>query len=130
MAEGTRANTRPGSLRRLLMLAFAVAVLWFGGGALVEQWTAVREVRAAHPTRWGEVLAASLLTLLSYAVLIETWRRTVRSWGESIGYPTAARIWLVSNLGRYVPGSIWPIGALSVLAERAGVSAAAAGGSA
>ncbi|MBM3885988.1 MAG: flippase-like domain-containing protein [Gemmatimonadetes bacterium] len=130
MAEGTRANTPAGGMRRLLMLAFAVAVVWFGGGALVEQWTAVREVRAAHPTRWGRVLAASLLTLLSYAVLIETWRRTVRSWGESIGYPTAARIWLVSNLGRYVPGKIWQIGAMSVLAERAGVSAAAAVGSA
>jgi uncharacterized membrane protein YbhN (UPF0104 family) len=122
--------TARGGLRHLLAIGFGVTVLWFGGRAIVEQWAAVREVRAAHPTRWGGVLLASLLTLGSYAVLIETWRRTVRAWGEALAYPTAARIWLVSNLGRYVPGKIWQIGAMSVLAERAGVSAAAAVGSA
>ena len=123
-------GTREGGLRRVLTIAFGIAVVWFGGKALVAQWAAVRDVRALHPTRWTGVLLASLLTLGSYAVLIETWRRTVRSWGESIAYPTAARIWLVSNLGRYVPGKIWQIGAMSVLAERVGVSAAAAVGSA
>ncbi len=117
-------------LRRALAIAFAAAVLWFGGRTLLAQWEAVRGVRAAHPVQWGGVLFASVLTLGSYAVLIETWRRTVAAWGGAIGYAAAARIWLVSNLGRYVPGKIWQIGAMSVLAERAGVSGAAAVGSA
>ena len=107
-------------LRRALAIAFAAAVLWFGGRTLLAQWEAVRGVRAAHPVQWGGVLFASVLTLGSYAVLIETWRRTVAAWGGAIGYAAAARIWLVSNLGRYVPGKIWQIGAMSVLAERAG----------
>ena len=121
---------RERGLRRALMIVFGVVVVWFGGEALVAQWAAVRDVRAVHPTRWSGVLIASLLTFGSYAVLIETWRRTVRSWGEALEYRSAARIWLVSNLGRYVPGKIWQIGAMSVLAERAGVSPAAAVGSA
>ena len=118
------------SLRRALALAFAAAVIWFGGRTLIAQWDAVQGVRAAHPVRWGGVLLASCLTLGSYVVLIETWRRTVLAWGGAIGYAEAARIWLVSNLGRYIPGKLWQIGAMSVLAERAGVSGTAAVGSA
>ena len=118
------------ALRRALGIAFAVGAIWFGGRTLIGQWEAVQGVRAAHPVRWGGVLLASLLTLGSYAVLIETWRRTMSAWGGVIGYGAAARIWLVSNLGRYVPGKIWQIGAMSVLAERAGVSGATAVGSA
>ena len=64
--------TREDGLRRGLTIVFGIAVLWFGGNALVAQWAAVRDVRAVHPTRWTGVLVASLLTLGSYAVLIET----------------------------------------------------------
>jgi hypothetical protein len=45
-------------------------------------------------------------------------------------YADAARIWFVSNLGRYVPGKVWQITAMAVLAERAGVSRYTAAGSA
>src|SRR5262249_9965527 len=43
---------------------------------------------------------------------------------------TAARIWFISNLGRYIPGKVWQIGAMGVLAQEAGVSSMAAVGSA
>src|SRR5690606_3072472 len=65
-----------------------------------------------------------------YAVLIEAWRRMVGGWGAPLGYRHAARIWFVSNLGRYVPGKVWQITAMAVMAERAGVSRYAAAGSA
>ena len=35
----------------------------------------------------------------------------------------------MSNLGRYVPGKVWQIGAMGVMAERSGVSPVAAVGS-
>ena len=41
-----------------------------------------------------------------------------------------ARIWFISNLGRYVPGKVWQIGAMGALAQEAGVSSVAAVGSA
>src|SRR5207245_8264604 len=39
-------------------------------------------------------------------------------------------IWLVVNLGRYVPGKVWSVAGLIVLAQRAGVESWAAGASA
>jgi glycosyltransferase 2 family protein len=67
---------------------------------------------------------------VSYAVLIATWRAMVGAWGARIGAADAARIWFVSNLGRYVPGKVWQIGAMGVMAQDAGVPATAAVGSA
>jgi uncharacterized membrane protein YbhN (UPF0104 family) len=69
------------------------------------------------------------VVLASYAALIETWRRTVVAWGERLAWGDAARIWFISNLGRYVPGKVWQIGAMGVLAQDAGVSGVAAVGS-
>jgi len=81
------------------------------------------------------VLAASVVVvLLTYALLIETWRRIVVHWDSTnapmhFGFWTAARIWSISNLGRYVPGKVWQIGAMTTLAKQAGVSPLAAAGS-
>jgi uncharacterized membrane protein YbhN (UPF0104 family) len=72
---------------------------------------------------------SALVVLATYALLIEAWRLVVRAWGGHLGFGTAARIWSVSNLGRYLPGKVWSIAAMGLLARRAGVSAVAATGS-
>lgn len=118
------------ALRVGAQLLFAAAVLWFGGRALLGQWSDVRALRATLVTDWSEVATASLLVLASYAVLIATWRATVQAWGERIAVGPAARIWFVSNLGRYLPGKVWQIGAMGVMAQQAGVAPEAAVGSA
>ena len=115
---------------RLLQGAFVVAVLWYGAQLLSGQWGEVRALRASVGTDWRGVTTASLIVLVSYAVLIATWRATVQAWGERISIGDAARIWFISNLGRYVPGKVWQIGAMGVMAQRVGVSPVAAVGSA
>jgi glycosyltransferase 2 family protein len=110
------------------MLA-AVAVL-LAGQAIVAQWNAFRASGAHLEPRWALVGASSLLVLLTYALLIETWRRTVRAWDSELSFTRAARIWCISNLGRYLPGKVWQIGAMGVMAQAEGVSPVAATGSA
>jgi uncharacterized membrane protein YbhN (UPF0104 family) len=125
----TERTTGP-STRTLLTALFTLAVLWFGGRSLVGQWDAVQSLRAGLSTQWSLVLLASAIVGVSYVVLIQTWRLTVSAWGETLGFATAARIWFVSNLGRYLPGKVWQIGAMGVMAQEAGVSSVAAIGSA
>src|SRR4029079_11729625 len=57
------------------------------------------------------------------------WRVMSRVLSESPPFSPAARIWFVSNLGKYVPGKVWQIAAMGALAQRNGVSATAAIGS-
>lgn len=114
---------------RALSLVLVAVVLWFFGRSLLEQRSAIgARWDELHPA-WGLLALSGFVVLISYAVLIETWRRTVVAWGAQITWTSAARIWFVSNLGKYVPGKVWQIGAMSLLAEQSGVPAVAAVGS-
>jgi glycosyltransferase 2 family protein len=114
---------------RALQLLLAAAVLWFAARELAPHWDELRASADAMRLRPARLLGSGLLVLASYAVLIETWRRTVLRWGHQLAAGTAARIWLVSNLGRYLPGKIWQITAMGTMAREAGVPATAAVGS-
>ena len=81
-----------------------------------------------HPN-WIVIVASMFVVLATYAVLIETWRRMIAAWHDRFAFSNAVAIWSIANLGRYVPGKVWQIGAMATLAERAGVSPVAAAGS-
>lgn len=97
---------------------------------LAGQWSEVSAVGANLRPAWGRVAWSAVIVLASYGVLIATWRSTVAAWDERLAFPAAARIWFVSNLGRYIPGKVWQVGAMGVMAHDSGVSAVAAVGSA
>ena len=105
-------------------------MLYFVGRALVDQWIAFRSTPlVAHP-RWGAIASSGAMVLAVYGLLVQTWRVLLAEAGESLPFIRAAGIWSISNLWRYVPGKLWQIGAMSGLARRENVSAAAAAGSA
>lgn len=114
---------------RAVQVVFVTAVLWYATRLLLAHWADVRALRATLTPSWGRVGWSAVIVLASYAVLIATWRAMVRSWGATLAIGPAARIWFVSNLGRYVPGKVWQIGAMGVMANKAGVPPEAAVGS-
>jgi glycosyltransferase 2 family protein len=105
-------------------------VLWFAYGALRGSWAQLRSQPLPRGVAWGWVAASFGIFGASYVVLIQTWRAIVATWDRRLSFGVAARIWTVSNLGRYVPGTLWPVAAMGVLAQRAGVSPVAATGAA
>ncbi|HVZ48425.1 MAG TPA: lysylphosphatidylglycerol synthase domain-containing protein, partial [Gemmatimonadaceae bacterium] len=114
---------------RVLQVVAVVAVLLYVGRRLSQQWGELATLPGTIRVDWVLVALSGGVVLVSYGVLIWTWQRTVRAWGEHISLADAARIWFVSNLGRYVPGKVWQIGAMGVMAQRVGVSPVAAVGS-
>jgi uncharacterized membrane protein YbhN (UPF0104 family) len=110
-------------------IAVAALVVWFAWRALAPDWPAVVEAFRSVSFKPIPLAVSCLGVLLSYAVLIETWRRVVTAWGSQLSLGVAARIWFISNLGRYLPGKVWAITAMGTMAHRAGVSPAAAVGS-
>ena len=111
-------------------LTLLVVTFGFIGWALHRQWAEVERAARSLDLRWPWIMAASGIVLATYALLIQSWRLLLAGWGGSLRYGTAVQIWTVSNLGRYVPGKVWSIGALGVLASREGVSGVAAAGAA
>jgi uncharacterized membrane protein YbhN (UPF0104 family) len=98
--------------------------------SLVQQWDAMRQSAGALHPHWGWIAAASLLVLGTHALLVQAWRQLLAGWGGTLSYPMAIRIWTIANLGRWIPGKVWSVGALGVLAREQGVSGVAAAGAA
>jgi len=97
------------SLFKVAQWIFAAAVLFFAVRTLAIQWNKV-ESRLTHiQLGWQWIAAATALILVTYALLIEGWRRVLEAWDSHIPFIDAARIWFLSNLGKYVPGNVWSL---------------------
>ena len=117
------------NLFRIAQWIFAAAVLFFAARSLSTQWGSF-ESRFTHiQFGWESISIATLLVLITYVLLIEGWRRILVAWDSHLAFNDAARIWFLSNLGKYVPGNIWSLTAMGVMARRRGLSALAAAGS-
>lgn len=120
------------SRRRLFRAAqwvFAAVVLFFAARSLAGQWGQVGTRLTHLQFGWQWIAAASVLVLVSFALLIEGWRRVLGAWDSRLPFRHAARIWFLSNLGKYVPGNIWSLTAMGVMARERGISGIAAAGS-
>jgi len=120
-------------LQRIALVAaqwlLAAVVIWYAFRALRGQWSAAAAGLTALDIGWVWIAAATMLVAVTYLLLIETWRRILIAWSAGLPFSVASRIWFVSNLGKYVPGKIWSIAAMSAMARSNAVSPVAAAGS-
>ena len=108
---------------------FAAVVLFFAARSLATQWDKVGSRLTHIRFGWQWIGAATVLVFVTYALLIEGWRRVLGAWDSHLPFMQASRIWFLSNLGKYVPGNIWSLTAMGVMAKKRGMSAIAAAGS-
>ncbi|TMR32852.1 flippase-like domain-containing protein [Nonomuraea zeae] len=93
--------------RRLVRYAFLAVALGFGAWAVGRQWDAVVAgfARLSLPALAGS-LAAVVAALLG-AML--TWRTLLADLGSPLPLRPAAKVFFVGQLGKYIPGAVWPV---------------------
>lgn len=107
-------------------VVLAVVLLWFVGRSLATQWQELRTTGfQVHPQPGWLALSVGL-AILTFAVLIQSWGRALAGWGYPLAARPLAEIWFIANLGRYLPGKLWSVAGMVVLATRKGVPAWAA----
>src|SRR6059058_3714663 len=130
----TRRSSRDPKMRKgwwwSAQVAVAAVVALMVWRAVAKNWTEFRSLHVTLAPKAGWLALSVLAVFVTYAIQIESWRRILAGWAQRLGYGRAARIWLLVNLGRYVPGKVWSVAGLVVLAQRAGVESWAAGASA
>ncbi|MGI9040751.1 MAG: lysylphosphatidylglycerol synthase domain-containing protein [Gemmatimonadales bacterium] len=110
--------------------ALGLVILWFAGRSLARNWDQLR----SQPLEWrvepAWLLLSAVTVWLMYAVLIVAWRTMLLGWGQRLDPWSAARIWTVSSLGKYLPGKVWAVAGMALMSQQAGVAPWAATGSA
>ncbi len=98
-----RTSWRRTLVSALLLLVVVAAFAW----ALAGQWSdVVTALRDQNPL----VLAGALVVALVGVYLsFLLWRGTLRVLGSGLPVRPAARLFFVTQLGKYLPGAVWPV---------------------
>lgn len=107
-----------------------LAIVIFAARSLLHNWAELRSQPLVWRVQPGWLVLSAVLVWSMYAVLIVAWRTMLAGWGQRLDGWTAARIWTVSSLGKYLPGKVWAIAGMALMAQRAGIAPWAATGSA
>ena len=99
--------------------ALAVLIVAAVGYAVVAQWPDVS--RAIATLAWPSVLLAFAGVVAGSLCAVMSWRALLAQEGHPLRPIEAGRIFLVGQLGKYLPGSVWSVVIQMELGRRAGV---------
>ncbi|MFI7143498.1 lysylphosphatidylglycerol synthase domain-containing protein [Nonomuraea sp. NPDC050022] len=94
-------------VRKAVRFGFLLIALGFGGWAVASQWDAV--VAGFARLSWP-LLAASLVGVVAALLFaMMTWRTLLADLGSPLPLRPAAKVFFVGQLGKYIPGAVWPV---------------------
>jgi glycosyltransferase 2 family protein len=106
-----------GLTRRVAVaVVFGLAVVGFGAVFVVGRRHELAEVLAE--LAWPAVLAALLLAVVAQLAALASYREITADLGSPLPPRPAGKVYFVSQLGKYLPGSVWGMVALVSLAAR------------
>jgi hypothetical protein len=115
---------------RVAQWLVGLAIVGFAVRSLTRNWDALRSQPLDFRVGPGWLILSALVVWAMYAILVVAWRTMLAGWGQRLDGWTAARIWTVSSLGKYLPGKVWAVAGMALMAQRAGIAPWAATGSA
>lgn len=102
-------------------VAIGVVLFAIVGVTVVRSWNEVHETIGRIALY--QLAIAELLVLLGLWLSALTWRVAARELGSRVRVGAASKIYLLGQLGKYLPGNVWAVAAQTALARRVGVPA-------
>jgi uncharacterized membrane protein YbhN (UPF0104 family) len=114
-------ETEAGSERLVgrLRLVVGVVILAVAAIAVIRSWDDVRGTLSLMSPL--DIVGSELLVLVGLSLSVLTWRRALSEVGSVLEASTAARVYLLGQLGKYLPGSVWALFAQAELGHAVGV---------
>src|SRR5258708_25144182 len=92
---------------RLTRYGFVAVTISLGAYAVSQQWTDIHGALDHIGLRWSAAALAFVLAALFTSML--SWRALLAGLGSPLPVSIGARIMFVGQLGKYLPGSVWPV---------------------
>lgn len=103
-----------GGLKLLALLVVVAFVVWY----VAANWADVLPV--LHTMTPWRVTAALVCAAAGVFASMLSWRAVLTGMGSRLAMRPASRVFFLGQLGKYVPGSIWPIVAQAELSKEYG----------
>jgi len=108
----TRRRSRWAAAGRLLAgrpvrWGFVAVTVGLGGYAVAREWPGVRTSLASIGV--GTAAEALLCVLAAMVLTMQVWRVLLAGLGSPLPARGASRIMFIGQLGKYLPGSVWPV---------------------
>lgn len=118
MQKWLRGIIRPW-LRRVLGWGVVLLIAFFWGRSLAASWPQVRALSwQVDPV---PLLISFPLLLVHLAFLAGIWALSLRYLGEQVPWGRAVRVWLLTQIARYLPGGTWDALARMAVGSREGL---------
>jgi hypothetical protein len=110
---------------RLVRPAVAVLIVAAIGYTVASRWTGTPGkpgiIDALRTLAWPSVVLSLIAVFAGTCTSLLAWRALLADEGHPLPVVTAARIFLVGQLGKYLPGSVWAVVLQMELAHRENV---------
>ncbi|MEV0617092.1 lysylphosphatidylglycerol synthase domain-containing protein [Nonomuraea sp. NPDC050404] len=93
--------------RRLVRYGFLAVALAFGAYFVTKQWDAV--VAGFAELSWQALLGSLVAVVAALLGAMLTWRTLLADLGSPLRARPAAKVFFVGQLGKYIPGAVWPM---------------------
>lgn len=106
-------------MKKAVRLGFLLVALGFGTWVVASQWDSV--VAGFSRLTWP-MLAGSLVSVVAALLAaMLTWRTLLADLGSPLRLRPAAKVFFVGQLGKYIPGTVWPMLAQMEMGKDLGV---------
>ena len=107
---------------RVLALFLSALVVYGLVQALRRDGPAALAAWRAADVRWTMVVVAAVFALAGQGIYVVGWQRLLNDYGVKSSFWLTAKFFLVSNLGRYLPGAkAWQMGIVGLMAAQNGL---------
>lgn len=103
-----------------LGLVLVIACVAFVARRLADEWDAAEASIRNADAAW--LLLSVILAALAMTSIAVGWRRVLAVLGAPVGVAASIAWYYVGEIGKYLPGTVWPLVGRAELARRGGVS--------
>jgi uncharacterized membrane protein YbhN (UPF0104 family) len=107
-------------LKVVLRWGFVALTIAFLGYALSREWHSF--VAALQHISGVALVFASVAVAAGLVVNMLSWRESIAAVAQTLPIGAASRVYFLSQLGKYVPGSVWPVLAQAAMGRAHGIS--------
>ena len=111
-------NSARRSVAGIVGLAVGIAGIAFVGIRIARDWDQIVETMRSAELGW--LVAAVVAGLVSMTLIAVNWLSLIARRGHATSLSAGLSWFFVGQLGKYVPGGIWPVVGQAELASRAG----------